>query len=150
MKKARIIIPLLIIIVSVAFVFFDTSNQTIEDVINQDAATGSISPVEYKIDSIEFNNVIVYLYKAQDGRFGYATIKKDGNSYSLCTIANIDNQMLLDKKEIIDTYSHQGLNFTYGIVVNPKDVVYEYDGNEYALNIIDTESAQIGIFLFFS
>lgn len=150
MKKARIIIPLLIIIVSVAFVFFDTSNQTIEDVINQDAATGNISPVEHEIDSIEFNNVIVYLYKAQDGRIGYATIKKDGNSYSLCTIANIDNQMLLDKKEIIDTYSHQGLNFTYGIVVNPEDVVYEYDGNEYALNIIDTESAQIGIFLFFS
>lgn len=150
MKKAKIFIPFLIIIIGVSIVFIDTYQTTIEDIIYEQASIDNTSPVNSKLAEIEDGNIILYLYETEDSRLGYATIKVNDslfNKYSLCTVENIDSS-LIEKNEIIHNYTEQGLNFSYGVIFNPTDKYFQYNGNNYELNNFDFNNITIGVFLY--
>lgn len=150
MKKVKILLPIIIIVLSLGFVVFDSANNSIEDAINIESETGSTSPVKTVIGKSEDNDVIIYIYKTEDNRFGYATVKDSKslfNRYSVCTIGNIDESLLYSGKEIIEKYDKQNLNFTYGILFDPNDEVYEYKGNSYTLTMYEGFGYNIGVFV---
>lgn len=151
MKYLKIIVPLFIAIALVVSVFAESKNATYEDVIEQYSADSHYSAVEQKYGTVEFGDIVVYLYKAKNGNFGYATIKCDNNSvfnkYSVCTLLNIDNSELLKEEVLVDDYNHQGLNFTCGVVVNPKSETYNYNNENINLEIVTCENITVGVFL---
>ena len=149
MKKVQIFIPFLIIIIGISIVFIDSHNTTIEDLIYEQAGIDNTSPVNYKITEIEDNDIVLYIYETKDGRLGYATIKINDslfNKYSLCSVENIDSS-LIEKKEIIHQYNEQGLNFSYGVIANPSDKYFQYNGQNYELNNFDFHNITVGVFL---
>ena len=150
MKKAKIIIPLIVIVLSIGFVLFDSANASVEEAINLDASTGSTSAIDTVICQKEVNDIILCIYETDDGRFGYATVKDSNslfNRYSICTIGNIDKSSLSNGKEIIEKYDKQNVDFTYGIIFNPNSEIYEYDGHSYFLTMCSYSDFNIGIFI---
>lgn len=150
MKKAKIFVPFLIIIIGISIVFIDTYNTTIEDLIYEQASIDNTSPLNSKIAEIEDDDIILYLYETEDMRLGYATIKINDsifNKYSLCSVENIDSS-LIEKKGIEHHYTEQGLNFSYGVIANPSEEYYQYEGRKYKLNIFDFNNITIGAFIY--
>ena len=58
-EKFRLIIVVLLIVGALGYLYYDTSNETVEDVLTQDAAVGSLSAPERIIDSFTQDNVIM-------------------------------------------------------------------------------------------
>lgn len=149
-EKTKIFIPIFIIIIGISIVLADTYNTTIEDLIYEQASTDNTSPVHSKIAEIEDDGIILYLYETEDMRLGYATVKINDsifNKYSLCSVENVDIS-LIKEKEIIHNYTEQGLNFNYGIIANPSEKYYQYEGEKYELNIFDFNNITIGVFIY--
>lgn len=150
MKKFKVGIVLLVIISLIGYVIYDTSHESIEDALIQDASISSLSSPEFIIDSISVDDIILCIYQANDGRLGYATIKYTERSfgkYSVCTNENIDQYFLHSNKVIANNYNHQGLNYMYGIVVEPENDTLDYEGHLYHLKICNYTNIKIGIFL---
>lgn len=150
MKKAKMFIPLLIIIIGVSIVFIDTYNTTLDDLIYEQSSIDNTSPVNSKIAEIENGDIILYLYETKDMRLGYATFKKNNsafNKYSLCSVENIDLEFFANKKNIVRHYNEQNLDFTYGILVNTEDKIFEYENKEYPIEIFDFKDITFGAFV---
>ena len=150
MKKIKLAIVILAIISIICYLYYDTSNETIEDALIQDAATGSLSEPEYIIDSITVDDIIMCIYQTKDGRLGYSTINYKNRSYSkyiVCTNENIDKSSLRTDKTIIRNYDNMGLNYMYGIVVNPTGDRFSYNGHTHTLHICTYGNIRIGYFL---
>lgn len=150
MKKFRLIIVVLLIVGALGYLYYDTSNETVEDVLTQDAAVGSLSAPERIIDSFTQDNVIMCIYQTTDGRLGYATIEctdRSYNKYSVCTNENIDDNMLTSQKSIVKTYNQMGFDYVYGIVVNPTGDSFSHDNNTYTLHTCNYNNIKIGCFL---
>lgn len=150
MKKFRLILVFLIIAGIMGYMFYSTSNETIEDVLTQDAAIGSMSAPDYIIDNITVDNVIMCIYKTTDGRLGFSTIgygDRSYNKYTVCTNDNIDEQLLNPEKPIVRKYSHMGFNYIYGIIVEPTSDTFDYNNCSYVLHTCDYNNIKIGYFL---
>ncbi len=150
MKKIKLAIVILAIISIICYLHYDTSNETIEDALIQDAATGSLSEPEYIIDSITVDDIIMCIYQTKDGRLGYSTINyknRSYNKYIVCTNENIDKSSLRTDKTIIRNYDNMGLNYMYGIVVNPTGDSFSYNSHTHTLHICTYGNIRIGYFL---
>lgn len=150
MKKLKIVILVLLIVMLVGYAFYDTSNESIKDALIQDASMSSLSSPESIIDSISVDNIILCIYQADDGRLGYATIKytdRSFNKYSVCTNENIDQHFLQSNKVIVNKYTNQGFDYIYGIVVEPENTTFDYEGHLYYLKDCNYMNIRIGVFL---
>lgn len=148
MKKIKILIPIIIVLIGI--VICDEANITVEDVINQKSAIDNTSPVESMIGKAESGDVSIYLYYTEDSRIGYATIKENDSftaKYSLCSVENIDTELLKQNESIVRNYDKQKLDFIYGITVNPENDIFIYENQEYKLSIFDCGDFKIGIFI---
>lgn len=150
MKKWKLIIVILSIIGILGYMYYDTSNETVEDVLVQDAATGSLSEPDYIIDSITVDNMIMCIYQTTDGILGYSTIEyknRSYNKYTICTNENIDGHLLNADKPIVKNYDNMGLNYVYGIVVEPSSDSFSYNNQSYTLHMCNYNNIKIGYFL---
>lgn len=150
MKKAKMFIPILIIIIGIGIVLADTCTVTVDDLINEQASIDNTSPVNSKIAEIKDDDIILYLYETEDARLGCAAVKINDsifNKYSLCAVENVDAS-LVKEKEFIRNYTEQGMNFVYGVVANPAEKYYQYEGQKYDLSLFDFEDITIGIFVY--
>lgn len=150
MKKIKILIPIIIVLIGIGIVICDEANITVEDVINQQSAIDNTSPVESMIGKAESGDVSVYLYYTEDNRYGYATIKENDSftaKFSLCSVENIDTELLEKNESIVRNYNKQELDFIYGITVNPENDTFIYENQEYRLSIFDCGDIKIGIFI---
>ncbi|MFR2096570.1 hypothetical protein [Eubacterium sp.] len=150
MKKIKLITIILIIVGLLGYMYYNTSNETIEEVLAQDATTGSLSEPDYIIDSITVDNMIMCIYQTTDGRLGYSTINyknRSYNKYTVCTNENIDEYLLNTDKPIVKNYDNMGLNYIYGIVVEPSSDIFEYNNQPYTLHMCDYNNMKIGYFL---
>lgn len=150
MKKLKIILPIIIVVLSIGFVIYDSLNVSIEETINQDAATGTSFAVESMICKEKAGDAVLCVYETTNGRFGYATLKDSQtlfNRYSVCTLGNIDDISLLDEKEIIEDFDNLNMDFTYGIIFEPDSEFYELNGESYKLKMCKYEEFNVGIFL---
>ena len=75
MKKWKIAIVILAIVGVLGYLYYDTSHETLEDALAQDAATSSLSEPASIIDSTTIEDVIMCIYQTRDGRLGYSTIQ---------------------------------------------------------------------------
>lgn len=151
MNKTKILIPIIIVLIGIGIVICDEANITVEDVIFQQSAIDNTSPVEHIIGTAKSGNLGIYLYFTEDNRIGYATIKENDslfNKYSLCTVENISEELLINKKEIYQQYNEQQLDFYYGIIVNPQSDSIVYENQSFDLEIMDCNEYKIGIFIF--
>lgn len=150
MKKLKIILPIIVIVLSIGFVLFDSLNVSIEETINQDAATGSSFVVETMICKEKADDAILCVYETTNGRFAYATLKDSQtlfNRYSVCTLANIGDSALLEEKEIIENYDNMNMDFTYGIIFEPNSDSYEFNDESFKLKMCKYKDFNVGIFL---
>lgn len=150
MKKIKIILPIIVIVLSIGFVLFDSLNVSLEETINQDAAAGSAFAVETMICKEKADDAILCVYETTNGRFAYATLKDSQtlfNRYSVCTLANIDDSALLDEKEIIENYDNMNMDFTYGIIFEPDSESYEYNGESFKLKMCKYKDFNVGVFI---
>lgn len=150
MKKFRLISVVLIIAGLLGYMYYSTSNETIEDALIQDAATSSLSDPDYIIDYITVDNVIMCIYQTTDGRLGYSTINykdRSYNKYIICTNENIDEYLINPEKPIVRNYNNMGLNYTYGIIVEPTSDNFNYNNCSYVLHTCNYKNNKIGYFL---
>lgn len=63
MKKWKIAIVILAIVGVLGYLYYDTSHETLEDALAQDAATSSLSEPESIIDSTTIEDVIMCIYQ---------------------------------------------------------------------------------------
>lgn len=150
MKKAKIFIPVLIVLIGIGIVVFDESNTTVEDVIYQQSAIDNTSPVDKMIGKVQSGDVSLYVYFTEDNRIGFSTIKENSsfyNKYSLCSVENISKELLISRKEIIGQYNEQQLDFNYGIIANPQNDTIDYNGQSYDLEILECDGLTLGVFL---
>lgn len=149
MKKLKIILPIIVVVLSLGFVLFDSLNVSIEETINQDPA-GSSFAVETMICKEKADDAILCIYETTNGRFGCATLKDSQtlfNRYSVCTLANIDDSTLLEEKEIIENYDNMNMDFTYGIIFEPDSESYEYNGESFKLKMCKYKDFNVGVFI---
>ena len=150
MKKWKIAIVILAIVGVLGYLYYETSHETLEDALAQDAATSSLSEPESIIDSTTIEDVIMCIYQTRDGRLGYSTIQykdRSYNKYTICTNENLDQTLLQPGKTMVKNYDQMGLKYTYGIVVQPTGNSLCYDNQSYQLHTCTYNNIKIGYFL---
>lgn len=152
MKRNIFLVVALVLVVAVgaAIVFIDTANDTVEDVILYQSGLDNTSPVQSIIGSVQSNDIAVYIYWTEDGRFGCAAIKENASAfsrYSLCEVSDMLPAALLETGELTAHYAQQNLDFVYGVIANPESDTYIYEDEEYSLTLFDCGEFSAGLFL---